>query len=80
MTLPPSLAGYQHLALNEPTQPTDILVRHGKPLAFISNCLDFSAVWEYEEHYQANVYRLIPVARQSDAHTGSGAFSTEPPQ
>lgn len=69
MTLPTHLGGYQHLARDVTPTSTDILVLRGNPVAFVGDCLAFDTVEQLEDHYGGcNVYRLIPVAKQSDSH------------
>lgn len=69
-TLPTHLGGYQHLEPDVIPKSDDILVRNGMPFAFFSQILADvpETVGETEETRQCRVYRLMPVAKQSDSH------------
>jgi hypothetical protein len=61
MTLPDSIAGYQHIIPEETTSEGDVEVREGKPYCWAEPGI---RVGDYERAYKINVYRKIPVAKQ----------------
>jgi hypothetical protein len=61
MTLPDSIAGYQHIIPEEITREGDIEVKNGKPYCFAPVG---HLVANVESDYGYNVYRKIPVAKQ----------------
>lgn len=63
--LPEHIGGYQHLAPDIEANATDIMVRGGKPVAFVGP-MGGCAVHEVEAESGMNVYRRIPVAKQGD--------------
>lgn len=64
--LPKHIGGYQHLEPDVVTTPDDILVQDGVPVSF---CTGYAGkVGDVESASGCNVYRKMPVAKQSDSH------------
>jgi hypothetical protein len=61
MTLPDSIAGYQHIIPEETTKEGDIYVRDGIP---VGAPIPGQNVGRVEGYFDVNVYRKIPVAKQ----------------
>lgn len=76
MTLPTHIGGYQHLENDVDVRPDDILVHDGVPMGFAADFgQDGRTTGAAEAATLYRVYRKYPVAKQSDAHAGRGAFS-----
>lgn len=67
LTLPAHIGGYQHLAPDIIAREDDIYVLDGIPDHFVELNAGQS-VGHLEDAIQMRVYRLLPVAKQSDAH------------
>lgn len=65
--LPLDLAGYQHLAPDILTLATDLLVDQG-PQQWVGHAFAGQKVGDVERTLEGRIYRLIPVAKQSDSH------------